>query len=138
MLHSLVHSPLFHKHFKRRHIPASTTDSLSGPAGTMTRPWTGRSADSYLARAKGFYFLRNVQTCSGTHSAPHSTGTGILSRGYRDVKQTTHQHTVPRSRMHGAIPLLPGHAFMAQTRTTPPFFPKEQNVWWLPQRGWTM
>jgi hypothetical protein len=42
-----------------------------------------------------------------------------FSRGKsgRDVKFTTHHHSVQRLRMSGAIPLLPLHAFMMWTDT---------------------
>jgi hypothetical protein len=66
-------------------------------------------------RERDFSLLQNVQTGFGAHSAYYSMGTRVLSRRLsgRSVKITTHLHLVTKSRISGAIPLLPLYAFMA-------------------------
>jgi hypothetical protein len=55
-----------------------------------------------------------LQTGSGNHPAPYTTGTGESFSGGKEagvVNLTTHLHVVPKLRMHVAIPPLPHMIF---------------------------
>lgn len=65
-----------------------------------------------------------IKTGSETHPASYSMVTGVSSPGGAigcGKNLTAHQHLVLRLRKHGAINLLPLHAFMMQTGTKLPF-----------------
>jgi hypothetical protein len=57
----------------------------------------------------GNFSRHRVQTSSGAHPTSYPMG----ARGGRGLKLTTHRHIVPRSRMRGAIRLLPQYVLMA-------------------------
>jgi hypothetical protein len=59
-----------------------------------------------------FLFTTASRPALGPIQPPIQWAPGALSSG-RGVKQTTHLHLVPRSRMSGATPPLPQYAFIA-------------------------
>jgi hypothetical protein len=64
----------------------------------------------FPAGAGNFSLQNRVQKGSWAHPASYPMGAGgsfLGERGGRDVKLTTHLHLEPKTRMRGAIPLLP-------------------------------
>lgn len=88
----------------------------------MIRLRVGRFGLRIPAGAIYFPRLHNIRISSWAHPPCYSLGTVVISRGLRDrrAKLNAVLHLLPRSRMNGAIPLLPVYAFMAWTKTTLP------------------
>lgn len=83
---------------------------------------------SYSDQATGWMIRGSVpqifMTGTETHPASYSMVTGVFPPGGAigcNKNLTAHQHLVLRSRKHGAITLLPLHAFIMQTGTKLPF-----------------
>jgi len=83
---------------------------------------------SYIDQVTGWMIRGSVpqimKTSSETHPASYSMVTGVSSPGGAigcGKNLTAHQHLVLRLRKHGALTLLPLHAFVMKTGTKLPF-----------------
>jgi len=96
--------------------------SRNSAIDAVIRLRVGRFGLRIPAGARYFPRLHNIRTWSWAHPPYYSLGTGVISRGLRDrrVKLNAVLHLLPRSRMNGAIPLLPVYAFKTWTKTISP------------------
>lgn len=81
--------------------------SRDGVIGIVTRLRAGRSAFWIPVQAKEFFFLQDIQTDPGAHSASCATSTGVLSRALplplpsAEVKNKRSYTSLPPIHLHG-------------------------------------
>jgi hypothetical protein len=87
--------------------PFSLFGIAQGYSSGLRAGWSGVRVPS---GAGNLSLHHRVQTCSGAHPTSYPLGTRGSFHGGKaagGVKLTTYPYLMPRSRMHGAIPLLP-------------------------------
>jgi len=99
-------------HYKWREKSRDSAVNIS------TRHGAGRSG--VLIPAGATYFLQDVQTCYGAHTAFYSVVTGEdlspRTRSGRGAAMVSHRHLAPMLRMGESIPPFPIHAVTACTK----------------------